>query len=337
MAVGRTATGEGEVRGMPVRPPLMLSIVLAGLLALPAAPSLAAPERGRAASPVLVIAHRGASGLAPEHTMAAYDLAVSLGADYLEQDVQSTADGVLVSVHDATLDRTARGDAANCTGPVRTKTLAQLKTCDMGSWFNQAHPERARTEYVGQRILTLEEIFRRYPKGINFHIETKDGAPDSGRELLRLLDAHGLRQPARTGWRVLIQSFSPADLMQIRTLDPALPLIQLLPSVPPAGPAREAMLTTIARYADGIGPSARSVDAAAVQAAHRQCLQVHPYTVDEPGALRALVAAGVDGVFTNRPDVLNSVLVQMQRTGRGSTPLADAEAAAARDRTCRPA
>src|SRR4029078_9787698 len=90
--------------------------------------------------PVLNIGHRGASGYAPEHTIASYDLALALGADYIEQDLQLTKDGVLVVLHDPTLDRTARGEAANCTGLVIEKTLAQVKTCDVGSWFNDAFP-----------------------------------------------------------------------------------------------------------------------------------------------------------------------------------------------------
>ena len=93
-----------------------------------------------AADPVVNIGHRGASGYAPEHTLAAYDLALGLGADYIEQDLQITSDGVLVVLHDATLDRTARGAAENCTGLVSTKTLAQIKTCDVGRWFNDANP-----------------------------------------------------------------------------------------------------------------------------------------------------------------------------------------------------
>ena len=96
-------------------------------------------------APVLAIGHRGASGYAPEHTIASYDLALALGADYIEQDLQLTKDGVLVVLHDPTLDRTARGPAENCTGSRRsTKTLAQIKTCDVGSWFNDAFPEYAR-------------------------------------------------------------------------------------------------------------------------------------------------------------------------------------------------
>src|SRR6185436_18987798 len=92
---------------------------------------LAVTSSTAAARPVLDIAHRGASGHAPEHTFAAYDRAVKMDADYIEQDLQMTADGVLVVLHDETLDRTT-----DCTGPVKSKTLAEIKQCDAGSWFS---------------------------------------------------------------------------------------------------------------------------------------------------------------------------------------------------------
>src|SRR5439155_1528352 len=133
------------------------------------------------ASPVLNIGHRGASGYAPEHTFASYDLALKLGADYIEQDVQMTSDGVLVVTHDETLDRTARGPAEDCTGPVKTKTLAQIKRCDAGSWFGP--------QFEGERIPTLEEVFQRYGRQANYYIETKSPEIYPGMEeaLLALL------------------------------------------------------------------------------------------------------------------------------------------------------
>jgi glycerophosphoryl diester phosphodiesterase len=317
----------------------LLAVLLALLPVLIApltAPALAAkPEKPdtRSASDVLVIAHRGASGLAPEHTVASYDLGESLGSDYLEQDAQITADGVLVSIHDTTLDRTARGPAQDCTGLVRTKTLEQLRRCDVGSWFNERFPDRARPEYVGLRIPTMSEVFERYGDDTNYHVEIKDNAPQTTRELLRLMDVHGLRGPAHTDWRVLIQSFSPADLQLVRALDPALPTVQLLFGLPPAGPAQDTLLDGIATYADGIGPSSRGVDAALVEAAQERCLQVQPYTVDDPEQLRRLIDAGVDGIFTNRPDVMNDVLDRWQ--ARPNPDLRNAAAAAERSRTCR--
>ena len=273
---------------------------------------LAAGELADARKPddplVLNVGHRGASGSAPEHTIAAYDLALKRGADYIEQDLQLTSDGVLVALHDETLDRTARGPAENCTGRVADHTLAQIKTCDVGSWFNEAHPEVARPEYVGLRIPTLEEVFQRYGHKVNYYIETK--SPESSdrmeERLLGLLDEYELRASAAARWQVLIQSFSPPSLIRVHQLDPSLPLIQLLPGGPSA--ANQALLPAIERYAVGIGPAAGSVDAALVDAAHARCLSVHPYTVNEPGQMTEMIAAGVDGMFTNFPDLLDGLL-----------------------------
>ena len=288
------------------------------------------------AAPVINIAHRGASGSAPEHTIAAYDLALKLGADYIEQDLQLTSDGVLVAMHDATLDRTARGSVENCTGPVSEKTLAQLKTCDVGSWFNDAFPEAARPEYVGLRIPTLEEVFERYGKRVNYYVETK--SPESSdrmeERLLELLDRFGLRQPATDRWQVLIQSFSPASLIKIHTqLDPSLPLIQLLLGGPSL--ANQVALDAIAEYAVGIGPSRSSADAALVQAAHDRCLAVHPYTVNGESDMSSLIGAGVDGMFTNFPERLDGLLGKRAAKGRKGALNAAADAAAAR-RDCAP-
>jgi glycerophosphoryl diester phosphodiesterase len=261
-----------------------------------------------AAAAVVNIGHRGAAAWAPEHTLASYDLALAMGADYIEQDLQLTSDGVLVVMHDDTLDRTARGPAENCTGPVATKTLAQIQTCDVGSWFNEARPERAKPEYVGLRIPTLEEVFRRYRRRANYYIETKspDDADRMEERLLELLRRYDLVRPARQ-WRVLIQSFSAASLLRVHAMDAKLPLIQLVVTLG-QGPAREAALDEIASYAVGVGPIAGTVDAAVLTGAHARCLAVHPFTVDEPGQMGQLIAAGVDGMFTNAPDVLDGVL-----------------------------
>jgi glycerophosphoryl diester phosphodiesterase len=261
-----------------------------------------------AADPVVNIGHRGASGYAPEHTLAAYDLALALGADYIEQDLQIASDGVLVVLHDTTLDRTARGAAENCTGLVSTKTLAQIKTCDVGRWFNDANPTLARPEYVGLQIPTLEEVFARYGQRVNYYIETKspDTAEQMEERLLALMAQHRLLRPAR-GWRVLIQSFSAASLQKIHALDPSLPLIQLVFTLG-TGPALEANLDTTATYAVGVGPSFGTVDATVVAAAHARCLAVHPYTVNQSSSMASLIAAGVDGMFTNVPDQLDANL-----------------------------
>jgi glycerophosphoryl diester phosphodiesterase len=282
----------------------------------------AAPARTvRGEAPVLNIGHRGASGHAPEHTIPSYDLALRLGADYIEQDLQMTKDGVLVALHDDILDRTARGQGRDCDGPVITKTLEQIKTCDVGSWFNEAYPQYARDEYVGLRIPTLEEVFQRYGSGANYYIETKnpEAAPGMEEELLRLMDEYGLRGPAVEGWQVLIQSFSPASLQKIQALDPSLPLIQLYDEE--TSEAIRTNLDAACAYAVGVGPYKGDVDTHLVDAAHARCLHVHPYTVNEEQEMKTLIEVGVDGMFTNFPDRLVEAL------GKGAT---DSKAAAQR-------
>src|SRR5919112_4207668 len=193
------------------------SLVLAALLALVASAG-AAPGKPSQDAPVLNIGHRGASGYAPEHTFAAYDLALEQGADYIEIDLQMTADGVLVAMHDDTLDRTATAPEGvpeeYCTGPVIERTLEEIKQCDVGSWFGP--------EYAGQQIPTLEEIFQRYGTSVNYYIETKnpEAAPGMEEELLRLMEEYGLMEPAAENWQVLIQSFSSDSLMKIHELNP---------------------------------------------------------------------------------------------------------------------
>jgi glycerophosphoryl diester phosphodiesterase len=288
----------------------MRRILIAMLVAAPLATA-------RAGDPLLNIGHRGASGYAPEHTIASYDLALRLGADYIEQDLQLTSDGVLVVLHDTTLDRTARGPAESCTGLVSSKTLVQIKTCDVGSWFNDANPTLARPEYVGLQIPTLEELFRRYRRRANYYIETKspETADHMEERLLALLDKYELKRVAARRWQVLIQSFSPASLQKIHAMEPSLPLIQLVLGFGPS-PGLETGLDGIAPYAVGVGPDEGFTNAALVAAAHARCLDVHPYTVNDPTRMAALIDLGVDGMFTNVPDQLDQAMGAKVRAKR---------------------
>ena len=258
---------------------------------------------GAAPATQAVIGHRGASGYAPEHTFASYDLALTLGSDYIEQDIAMTADGVLVCLHDGTLDRTARGDAADCAGSVATKSLAQLKRCDMGSWFNDAYPDRARSEYVGQRIPTLEEVFQRYTYGANYYIETKSLGTTAQMEpeLLRLLVAYGLRDRSVTNHAVLVQSFDAQSLERMHALDAQIPLVLL-------GAATTAQIQGAAAYAFGIGPTSASVNATLLGTAHGLGLAVHPYTINENAELERMAKLCVDGMFTNFPDRYRAIV-----------------------------
>ncbi|MGJ8668737.1 MAG: glycerophosphodiester phosphodiesterase family protein [Oceanococcus sp.] len=253
----------------------------------------------------VIVAHRGASGHAPEHTLVAYDLAIDMGTEYIEQDVLPTADGVLVCIHDDTLDRTARGPAENCTGTVSSKTLAQLKTCDMGSWFNEAYPERARQEYVGLQMLTLEEVFQRYGTERNYYIEIKPNTETTAnveQVLLDLIKQYDLYDGMVQRRQVLVQSFIPSSLLIMNALDPQVPLVQLSPG------ATALSLPVVSSYAFGIGPTRDETNALLLSEAHALGLAVHPYTANGEEDLIAMAQLCVDGVFTNFPDRYRQVL-----------------------------
>ena len=192
-----------------------------------------------------------------------------------------------------------------CRGLVSKKTLEQIKMCDAGSWFSP--------EYAGEQIPTLEEIFQRHGTSVNYYIETKnpDAAPGMEEELLSLMGEYHLIEPAEDNWQVLIQSFSAESLMTIheiasREYGTSLPLIQLYWAGTSKSIQRD--LDAVSTYAVGIGPYKQDVDAALVEAAHEHCLAVHPYTVNTVEEMEALIALGVDGMFTNNPDLLDGVL-----------------------------
>jgi glycerophosphoryl diester phosphodiesterase len=345
------------------------------LLALPAA-APARPHHGHGhghghhhAAP-LVIGHRGASGYRPEHTLASYRLAARMGADYIEPDLVSTKDGVLVARHEpeigGTTDVAAHPEFAD---RYRTKvidgiefkgwftedfTLRELKTLRAKERLPLVRPQN--TKYDGRfEIPTFQEVLdlrarlsRELRRPLGVYPETKHpsyfrslGLPlEPG--LVRTLERNGLN---RRGAPVFVQSFEQDNL---RAMDPWLkvPLVQLLdaPNLRPAGNpanptygelATPAGLRSIARYADGVGPSKNYIvprDAAGyslppttfVRDAHAAGLQVHPYTFrlenqflprelwsstdpNEAGDLKAEIrqffALGVDGVFTDNPDI----------------------------------
>lgn len=264
---------------------------------------------------VVNIAHRGASAYAPEHTAASYDLALELGADYIEQDLHMSADGVLVVLHDATLERTAWGTGSRARGPVASKTWAELQTCDVGSWFNLAFPHYTRPEYEGMKVMSLDQILHRYGPTTRYYIETKTPElyPGMEEELLRVLKQHDLASPGLYPWPVIVQSFSAGSLEKMHALEPTLPLIQLTLD---DGVSARRNLGAVAAYAAGIGVRTAAVSPGLIEDAHKHGLLVHAFTALEYPEMTGLVELGVDGVFTDYPDRLDDVLGF--GSGRGS-------------------
>ncbi|AMQ20613.1 glycerophosphodiester phosphodiesterase [Geobacillus sp. JS12] len=241
-----------------------------------------------------VIAHRGASGYAPEHTLSSYRLAARMNADYIEVDVRSTKDGKLVALHDATLARTTNVETVyphRSPWRVSDFSLRELKKLDAGSWFDP--------RFAGERVPTLDEVVRMLKAErveAPLYIETKQ--PGIEEAVVHLLKKHGFLQQRR----VMFQSFHPESLQALRPLIPrGVPLIQLV-GEKEAHSGGDELLQQIAVYADGIGLPLSAVTEEWVRAAHGRGLMVHVYTVNEPHDLARLCAMGVDGVFTDYPD-----------------------------------
>ncbi|MCP1315760.1 MULTISPECIES: glycerophosphodiester phosphodiesterase [unclassified Halomonas] len=265
-----------------------------------------------------VIAHRGASGHAPESSMAALELAHGWGVDYLELDIQMTADGELVAFHDDTLERTSNGE-----GHINDHTLAELKALDAGSWFNEENPELADEAFEGAQILTLEEVFDRFGQDARYYLETKSPELNPGVEegLVRRLEAFDMIE---TG-RVLIQSFDQESLLKIHELNADIPLIQLVWYSPDAendgrltewtgvtpspDEITDADFQAVADYAVGLGTNYLFDDEpvigeAFVQQAQDNGLAVHVYTVNDIDEMQHLIGWGVNGLFTDYADRL---------------------------------
>ncbi|MBM7096937.1 MULTISPECIES: glycerophosphodiester phosphodiesterase [Alteribacter] len=257
---------------------------------------------------ILNVAHRGASGHAPEHTILSYELGEKMKGDYIEIDLQMTKDGVLIAMHDETLDRTTDGS-----GHVKDHTIDEIKQLDAGSWFNERNPEKASEDFVGLTVPTLEEIFIEFGKSTKYYIETKSPEvyPGMEEELLRLLNKYGL-----TGKhdRVLLQSFSQESLQIIHELDPSWPLVQLIRAADSDNITDE-QLEEISTYAIGVGPNHTRISEEDVARVLQYDLDIHPYTVNNPEVMHELLDWGVTGLFTDYPDVLWNVLKERQ-TGR---------------------
>jgi glycerophosphoryl diester phosphodiesterase len=298
---------------------LRLLLIAATLTAAVAAPASSAAPLEEPLGPVLVLAHRGASYDAPEHTRPAYDKALRDGSDFLECDLQLTKDTVLVCVHDTTVDRTTGGQHS---GRVDAYTLAELRAMDFGSWFNTTRPDRAQPSYVGQRIVTLEEqlgCYLRHAPRSRFHLETKAPAEYGGRmepELVRVLRKHKLLDTGDAqSSRVVVQSFELQSLEVMSRLAPKIPRAYLFVAPTPA-----LVTGQLPAYVDIAAPAYQFLLAHPTFPAvvHDDGVEVHTWTVDDAPTMEHLLDLGVDGIFTNRPDVLRSV-VDARGTGTSAS------------------
>lgn len=300
----------------------------------------------------IVIAHRGASGYLPEHTLPAYAMAYALGADFLEPDLVATRDGELICCHDIHLDRTT-DVAARYPGRARADgrwyaadfTLAEVRTLAAQERFDaqgeRVFESRFSAAAQGFAVPTFAELLaliaalnRQSGRRVGVYPETKEPAFHDAHDLsleqplLALLADYGYVGGEAP---VFVQSFSAANLRLMRKrLGSELAMIQLIGDSPDeADCITPAGLDAIAEYADGIGPDKQLIadsDGRLVAEAHQRGLYVHPYTfrADQLGAGYADLSAelsayyhgyGVDGVFTDFCDIAVE-LVHPQRPRR---------------------
>ena len=277
--------------------------LLAGLTTLLLALGLVAPATATAAgsTDVEVIAHRGSSGAAPENTIAAVKLALAQKADVVENDIQRTADGELVIMHDTNLARTTDVEQVfpdRAPWNVRDFTLAEIKQLDAGSWFAP--------EFAGERVPTLAEWVNAVGRRAGMLLEAKAPELYPGIEVdidkeLRSLPV--FNQALRAD-EVVLQSFNHAWLRGYEQLAPDVPVGLLFAGGPPS----EAQLADAATWAEQANPALGDMTEATVDQIHGYGLETHVWTVNGGQDMRRAVNWGVDGVITNYPQVLRDIL-----------------------------
>ena len=232
---------------------------------------------------MLMIAHRGASGYAPENTMAAFRLALEMGAKAMEFDVHQTRDHELVVLHDEDLKRVGKRKAR-----VRDLTREELAAIDVGSWFDPC--------FSAERVPTLSEVYDLAQGKAELHLEIKRGSRYYPGIEERIVD---LIQRRKAWGTTLVSSFDHAALFSIRSLDTRLRIGYLLGLTGMKTAYRE--MEELG--AETLNLSARQADARKVRDCKSRSLRTLVYTVNSRKELSRMDRLGVDGVFTNFPEL----------------------------------
>jgi glycerophosphoryl diester phosphodiesterase len=255
-------------------------------------------------SKFLVFAHRGGGGLFPENTLLAFEDSAKLGVDFLELDVHSTNDGTLVVMHDAQVDRTTDGR-----GEIREMSLENLKKLDAGFQFS---PDGGQTfPFRGKKITvpTLAEIFDSLPE-MKFNIEPKQQTPSIIKPLCSLIRARKMED------KIIVGSFHQAVIDEFRAECP-----EVATSASPSEVTKFLALSKTG-LSESYNPPMQAlqipenlgqlsvVTKEFVENAHRKNLQVHVWTVNETADMERLINVGVDGIMTDYPDKLLSIVKQ---------------------------
>ncbi len=231
----------------------------------------------------IIFAHRGASMHAPENTLAAFELALQQGADAIELDVKLSADGIPVVIHDPTVDRTTDG-----TGLVRDLSLATLQKLDAGN---------------GQHIPTLDEVFASLGGKMLINVELtnyKTRDDQLVNKVVEVVKKHNLAES------IIFSSFLPKNLKRAAELLPQTPCgLLALPNF--VGWIVRNILFKKGDY-QALHPHLKDSSKRQFEAAHRMGRRIHVWTVNDPADMRRLADWGVDGIFTDDPDLAVKIL-----------------------------
>ncbi|WP_409300480.1 glycerophosphodiester phosphodiesterase [Peribacillus sp. SCS-155] len=258
------------------------------LLSSPISQTFAAESAGELRK-VDNVAHRGASGYAPENTIAAFDKAVDMKADYIEIDVQRSKDGELVVIHDTKVDRTTEGS-----GYVKDLTSEQLRSLDAGSFKGE--------QFAGEKIPTFDEILDLYHGKVGILIELKSPElyPGIEESVAQELIERNLDHPQNE--KIIIQSFNFDSMKKMDSLLPKVPIGVLTSSK--ADTTKQA-LTDFALYADYFNPSSGIVTEELVNEVHSLGMKMSSWTVRSQAAANFLLDMDVDAIITDYPDYVD--------------------------------
>ncbi len=230
----------------------------------------------------IVIAHRGASGSAPENTLSAFKKAIDIGANMIELDVRKTKDEELVIIHNSTLNKTSNGR-----GKVSSYKLNELKKFDMGSWFSY--------EFKGEKIPTLQEVFMLCKDKIFLDIEIKSYNIEE--KVIKLIDEAKMKN------KVIITSFKFNILKKIKEIDSKIKTGAIILSVYGIERLRQRL------NIDAIVPQGSFfLTSSVLTKAHSEGLDVYAWTLNEEFWIRRALRLGVDGIITNYPERVIKIL-----------------------------
>lgn len=254
-----------------------------------------------------VIAHRGGEGHWPGETMYAFERAVKMGVDVLELDVHMTSDDQLVLMHNASVD-----DTTNGSGEIRKKSWEYLNTLDAGYDWKRGEdfPYRGK----GIKIPRLEEVFDAFPQ-MRMNIEIKQSQPSLVPAFCQLIQKHKMKD------NLLVASFSDAVVKEFRsqchgvaTSTAKFELAEFLLKYPLSGGTFKPRKADVIQMKDKLSVI-RFINKDFVDKVHKMHLPVHAWTINEPDQMRKMIAAGVDGIITDYPGTLLTLLGRAPQAG----------------------